>query len=89
METYSLRIENLLCKLSPKVKGMRAIIARNPYEEIFNVLNGRISTNSLEKFVMKYQGILGKSITDLQLENYNIDAFIFDLQTIIENSEDS
>ena len=50
MENYSLRIENLLCELSPEMKGMRVIIAQNPYREIYSVLSGRVSTLELEKF---------------------------------------
>ena len=36
MEDYSLRIENLLCELSPSMKGMRALIAKNPYLVNYN-----------------------------------------------------
>ena len=50
MENYSLRIENLLCELSPEMKGMRAIITQNPYEEIVKVLIGRVPVRALENF---------------------------------------
>ena len=85
METYSLRIENLLCKLSPEMKGMRAIIAQNPYKEIYKVLNGRVLTKILEEFEMSYQGINGKSLADLQVGGYDITILIADLVKIIEN----
>lgn len=86
MENYSLQLEYLLCRLSPKVSGMRAIIAENPYDEIYNVLNGRVSVKTLEKFALHYQGIAGKSIVDLQSENYDIEKLISDLAKIVVNN---
>ena len=84
MENYSLRIENLLCELSPEMKGMRVIITQNPYREIYNVLSGRVSTLELEKFQKSYQGIDGVSISELQSEGYNIEMLITDLIRIVE-----
>lgn len=86
METYSLRIENLLCKLSPKAKGIRANIAQNPYEEILNILINRIPTITLEKFKLYYQGIKSKTIVDLLNENYDLEKLIADLKDIIEST---
>jgi hypothetical protein len=85
MERYSLKIEHLLCQISPTAKGMRAIIAQNPYKEILNVLDGRVSIKSLEKFKMYYQGIDGRNIASLQKENYNFEILISDLTKIINN----
>lgn len=84
MEVYSLKIEYLLCKLSPRMSGMRAVIAENPYDEIYNVLNGRVPVNTLEGFAVHYQGISGKSIVDLQSENYDIEKLISDLAKIVD-----
>ena len=50
METYSLRIEHLLCQISPEASGTRGVIAKNPYAEVLKVLFGRVSTKELEKF---------------------------------------
>ena len=87
MEDYSLRIENLLCELSPSMKGMRALIAKNPYLEIFNVLKNRISMKELEKLQMYYQGIKGKSILTLQEDNYDFNILISDLTKIVKNNK--
>ena len=84
METYSLRIEHLLCQIAPETKGMRVIIAKNPYTEILKVLTGRISTKKLEKFRVYYQGIEGKCIPNLQEENYNLEKLITDLTNLIK-----
>ena len=86
METYALRIENLLCKLSPTIKGMRAIIEQNPYEEILKVLNGRTSTKTFERFQLYYQGIKGKTISNLLDEDYDLEKLIADLKYIIEST---
>ena len=85
METYSLEIENLLCKLSPEMKGLRAIIAQNPYQEIYKVLNGRVLTGILEEFKTAYQGVNGNSIADLMADGYDVVALIADLTKIVEN----
>lgn len=87
METYSLRIENLLCSLSNSVKGTRNIIANNLYEEIFKVLFGRISNKELLAFEKRYSGIRGKNILSLCEENYNFETLIFDLKQIIKNNK--
>lgn len=84
MLSYSLKIENLLFKISPNAKGIRALIEKEPYAEVLKVLIGRVSTDELNKFIKYYQGIEGKSITDLTEENYDIDLFILDLEKIIE-----
>ena len=84
METYSLRIEHLLCQISPGVSGTRGIIAKNPYAEILKVLLGRLSAKELEKFKMYYQGIVGKSIATLQEENYDLEKLITDLSILIK-----
>ncbi len=84
METYSLRLEHLLCKLSPEMRGMRGVIAKNPYKTILSTLNGRVSKISLEKFIISYQAIDGKSISELQNEGYNIEILISDLINIIQ-----
>ena len=84
METYSLRIEHLLCQIAPETKGMRAIIANNPYTEILKVLLGRVSTKELEKFKIYYQGIEGRSIASLREENYDLEKLIADLSILIK-----
>ncbi|MBQ4269095.1 MAG: hypothetical protein IJB97_05540 [Clostridia bacterium] len=83
MEDYSLRIENLLCELSPEMKGMRAIIAQSPYEEIVRVLTGRVSIKTLENFQMRYQGIKNKSIAELKENGYDFKILISDLANIV------
>ena len=85
MEDYSLRIENLLCELSPDMKGMRAIIAKNPYAEILNVLSGRMDAKVLERFQTYYRRINGKSIFCLQEENYDFEILISDIAKIVQN----
>lgn len=84
METYSLRIEHLLCQISPEASGTRGAIAKNPYAEILKVLLGRVSTKELEKFKMYYQGIVGKNIATLQEENYDLEKLITDLSILIK-----
>lgn len=84
METYSLRIEHLLCQISPEASETRGVIAKNPYAEVLKVLFGRVSTKELEKFKMHYQGIVGKSIAALQEENYDLEKLITDLSILIK-----
>ena len=83
MEDYSLRIENLLCELSPEMKGMRAIITHNPYEEIVKVLIGRVPVRALENFQMRYQGIKNKDISFLMEMDYDFKMLLSDLKNII------
>ena len=87
MEDYSLRIENLLCELSPEMKGMRAIITQNPYEEIVKVLIGRVPVRALENFQMRYQGIKNKSISFLIENGYDFKILISDLANIIRETK--
>lgn len=84
METYTLRFEDLLCQILPKVSGTRGVIAKNPYAEILKVLLDRVSTKELEKFKMYYQGIVGKNIATLQEENYDLEKLITDLSILIK-----
>ena len=84
MENYSLRIENLLSELYPDAKGTRALIAKDPYEQIFNILNGRVSLKILGDFSMWYSGISGKSIDILCDNNYDLEKLIYDLKQIVE-----
>ena len=83
METYSLRIESLLCKLCTEVQGLRVLISQNPYREIYKVLEGRISQSHLQIFRNHYQGIEGYSIAELQEECYDIERLISDLGQIL------
>lgn len=84
MESYSLRIEHLLCKIAPETKGMRVIIAKKPYTKILETLTGRVSIKKLEKFRSCYQGIEGRSIANLQEENYDLEKLIVDLTILIK-----
>ena len=84
METCSLRIEHLLCQIAPETKGMRVIVAKNPYTEILKVLTGRISTKKLEKLRVNYQGIEGECLANLQEENYDLEKLITDLINLIK-----
>ncbi|MBE5737500.1 MAG: hypothetical protein E7348_03775 [Clostridiales bacterium] len=87
METYSLRIEELLNQISLETKNSRLIIAKSPYDEIVKVLNGRISSKSFEHFVLSYQAISGKSIDNLQAEDFDIELMINNLSKIIKEQK--
>ena len=83
---YSLRIEKLLCKISPTQEGRQAEIRNKPYEIVIEVLSPRISTYDLEGFETEYGHLLGKSVADIVEKE--IESFIASLKTLINKQEE-
>ena len=80
----SLRIEQLLASINSSIKGRRHYIEKNPYSEIINGLNNRVSNSRLEKFKLCYGGIVDKSIAELKNEKYDLEFMIEFLKSIVE-----
>lgn len=84
--TTSLKIENLLVKLVPLYNGMRDIIENKPYETIMEVLQFRLPKEA-EAFSYNHKDMGVRSLSQLQIDGYDIKALIDDLELVINKGD--
>ncbi len=83
---YSILIEKLLRRINPSMEGKSSEILLDPYGEIVSAVEYRVPVEKLEKFVLYYQGISGKSLQKLIDESYDVGQLLKDLRQVVEGN---